>query len=321
MNTENENATLETVEDERTDPFSELQAEKLAEKQEDEIIPDKPEDKKEQTKKDKISKAEKKAAEDNDEGDSEGEEEPDSEIELLKKDIEKSKKSLLDAQKWGTKNSQKVKYALKKINTLIESSSFTEDEEKIALELREMLQADSGVEIEEEPGKDSSHPISKYIDIAKQKLEVMRELSDDPSVFYKKFRAFEMVLMDSKPDEVALLEDELDDLKDNPVKLAKRIMEIGEENYNNYYKEFEDSGGFRKIIQNKNKELEKAKNSIDKLKKKLLQYEDYDTNPKYRIREDYTDDVGDDSVSNSSDPFEELQVEKTQRHRQGNKRY
>ena len=235
------------------------------------------------------------------------------ELELLKKEVEKNKKSLLDAQKWGTKNSQKVKYALKKLNALIENGSFTEDEENEAVNLRKMLETDIDAPFDDEKASNTNkHPISKYIDIASEKLGVMKELSDDPETFYKKYRAFEVSLVDYKSDEMELLADELSELKDNPIKLAKKIMDMGEQYYNEYYKEFEETGGYRNLIQKRNKENENLKKEIDKLKKKLLTYEDFD-NPKYRIGEDSTVDSGDESAEESKDPFESMEQSRDSR--------
>lgn len=237
-----------------------------------------------------------------------------SELEGLKKDIEKNRKSLLDAQKWGTKNSQKVKYALKKLNALMENNSFTEDEEKEVVNLKQLLESDMDAPFEEDKAANANqHPISKYIDIAYEKLGVMKELSDEPESFHKKYRAFEISLLDYKPDEMELLADELDELKDNPVKLAKKIMDMGEQYYNEYYKEFEESGGFRNIIEKRNKEEKKLKNEIDKLKKKLLTYEDFDKKPRYHVGEDSEVETQDESSDASEDPFESMEQSRNER--------
>lgn len=307
----------------RTDPFEEMEETRKGEslqedKPEEESAKDKPSKTKatdESSKKNAPSPADTKQEEDDGEDISENEAPP-SEVDLLKKDVEKNKKSLLDAQKWGTKNSQKLKYTLKKINTLIENASFTEDEEREVLELKKMLESDVDAPFEEDKAANTNqHPISKYIDIASEKLGVMKELSDDPDSFYKKYRAFEISLLDYKPDEMELLADELDELKDNPIKLAKKIMDIGEQYYNDYYKEFEELGGYRNIIQNKNKENEKLQKVIDKLKKKLLSYEDFDS-PKYNIGEDSTIETEDENSGSSTDPFESMEQSRNERLKQ-----
>jgi len=287
----------------KVDPFEEMETERhrefLPDNKPEEPIKDKAPKTKEPTEsiKEKTEVAEEEGEEGNDT----------SELEQLKNEAEKSKKSLLDAQKWGTKNSQKVKYALKKLNVLIENGSFTEDEEKEALNLKQMLESDTDAPFEDDKATNANqHPISKYLDIASEKLVVMKELSDDPESFHKKYRAFEISLLDYKPDEIELLADELDELKNNPVKLAKKIMDIADQYYNEYYKEFEETGGFRKIIEKRNKEEKKLKNEIDKLKKKLLTYEDFDK-PKYRIGEDHSIASEDESSDSSADPFEQME--------------
>jgi len=295
----------------RVDPFSEMEAERKVEpsqdnKKDQEPIKEKPSKAKEPV---ENKEEQKEPAKETDQEDDDN-----SEVELLKKDIEKNKKSLLDAQKWGTKNSQKVKYTLKKLSALIENASFTEDEEKEVASLKQMLESDMDAPFEEEKSANTNHhPISKYVDIASEKLETMKELSDDTESFRKKYRAFEISLLDYKADEMELLADELDELKDNPVKLAKKIMELGEQYYNEYYKEFEETGGFRNLIQKRNKENEKLKKEVDKLKKKLLTYEDFDT-PKYRIGEDHSIETTEDESSDSSnDPFESMEKSRKER--------
>lgn len=298
-----QNDSQGTVAEGKVDPFEEMETERHRE-----LLPDnKPEeplkDKAPKTKEPPESTKEKTEA-----PEEEGEETNDtSELEQLKNEAEKSKKSLLDAQKWGTKNSQKIKYALKKLNVLIENGSFTEDEEKEALNLKQMLESDAEAPFEDEKSPNANqHPIDKYLNIASEKLAVMEELSDNPEVFYKKYSAFKMGLLDYKPDEIELLANELDELKGNPVKLAKKIIDIADQYYNEYYKEFEEIGGFRKIIEKRNKEEKKLKNEIDKLKKKLLNYEDFDK-PKYRIGEDHSVANEDESPGSSADPFEQME--------------
>lgn len=298
-----QNDSPETVPAGRVDPFEEMETERQSE-----LSPD---NKPEEPVKDKAPKTKEppESTKEKTEGSEEEKEEDNSasELEQLKNEAEKSKKSLLDAQKWGTKNSQKVKYALKKLNVLIEKGSFTEDEEKEALNLKQMLESDSEAPFEDDKATNANqHPIDKYLNIASEKLSVMEELSDNPEVFYKKYSTFKMGLLDYKPDEIELLANELDDLKSNPVKLAKKIMDIADQYYNEYYKEFEETGGFRKIIEKRNKEEKKLKNEIDKLKKKLLTYEDFDK-PTYRIGEDHSIASEDESSDSSADPFEQME--------------
>ena len=317
----NENENKENVAPNKSDPFEEMEGTRKGEASPSETTDEGPlKDKPSKTKaSDEDGKKEKvpvNTKEDDDQEDIEENEENPSEAELLKKDIEKNKKSLLDAQKWGTKNSQKIKYTLKKLNALIENSSFTEDEEKEVQDLKKMLESDVDAPFEEDKAANANqHPISKYIDIASEKLGVMKELSDEPESFYKKYRAFEISLLDYKPDEMELLADELDELKDNPVKLAKKIMDLGEQYYNEYGKEFEEMGGYRNLIQKKNKENEKLKKDIDKLKKKLLNYEDFDS-PKYKIGEDSTIETEDESSDSSEDPFESVEKSRNERLKQ-----
>lgn len=318
-----EDKTPETIEqpEDNIDPFDLIESERSQSQQQpeplkDEAEPQETKGKKQETPaKDESDKKDKKSSKKEEAKDDEEEPEENTEISSLKKEVESTKKSLLESQKWGTKNSQKVKYALKKINSLMENVSFTEDEENELNAIREMLQGDMGSPIEEEKEEaEVLHPISKYVSLARDKLEIMQELSDDPESFKKKFKAFEMVILDSTPQEMELLKEELEELKDSPLQLAKKIMNLGEENYNNFV-ELEKAGGYRKIIESKNKEIKKLNDHIDKIKKKMKEYEDYDPNPKYRVPEDSSNDNEDKKSEEFEDPFDAVEYERTQRHR------
>lgn len=292
----------------KADPFAELEAERMANPKEEE---EKPQPKGE-------AKSEKKEPQPKEEtklSDNSKKEEPeeDDKASSLEQELEKTKKSLLESQKWGTKNSQKAKAALKRVNALLESTNFTSEEEDQIKSLRDILQLDSvPEEIEEEPK--NSHPIDKFISVAAPKLEIMRELAENAEIFDKEKKAFNFMIMDTPDEELELLLEELDDLKDEPIKLAKKIMELGRENYINYYEDFYKYGGFRKTLKKKNKEIEKLKNEVDKLNKTILNNNGFTENPRYGISDDgnQADAGSDKSSSSNDDPFAAMEQERSQ---------
>jgi hypothetical protein len=199
------------------------------------------------------------------------------------REIEKLKKALNDNQKWGHTNNKRLKSVAKKINSMKESGVITESEFS---ELNEMLQSDQ----EEEPEKietTSNAPLGKFMKIANNKVADLAEIYDPDNIplFNKKIGAFDKFVFEATPEELDDLEEEFEKLQDNPLRLAKRMYQIGEKFYNDHLKEIEEAGGMKEIIAKKNAELEKKQKKIDKLEKELLQYADYDKKSTYKIDE------------------------------------
>ena len=78
--------------------------------------------------------------------------------------------------------------------------------------------------------------------------------------------------------------EELTDLIDDPIKLTKKMLAIGKLYYDESYKDIANAGSVQNYIKEKHQEIDKLSKSIDKLTKKLAQYEDYDQ-PRHRISE------------------------------------
>ena len=230
--------------------------------------------KKEQSKKEapKVSKETSDAEEDEDDL-------KPSEMDKLKQELEKTKKALTENQKWGRTNSQKLKSALKKIQSFTAEGTLTEEEAKDVLSL---LESEVEGELEPEPYENLS-PVQKILKVANQELENIRKYTDD-SLLDKKVRAFDFLLNNASQEEMNEILEELTELQDNPVKLAKRMLLLGEHYYDEVYKDFEESGGLKRFTEKKKSEVEKLQKKIDKLEKKLLQYEEYDKST-FRIDE------------------------------------
>ena len=98
------------------------------------------------------------------------------------------------------------------------------------------------------------------------------------------------LLVASKEEQEQALED-LTDLMDNPLTLAKKMLSIGQ-TYETSYRDMKDAGGIQGMIAKKDQTIDNLRKNIDKLTKKVAQYEDYDK-PRYRI----DDHVGETSES------------------------
>lgn len=231
--------------------------------------------KKEQQENSKESSNQKKVIRKDDE---EEEEKGDSENEKTKQELAKTQKRLLENQKYAHKHVQKVKNAIKIAQSLVNEGNLTQEE---AQSLIETLQS------EEEEGEDhyrgDSHPFSPIFRVANKELENIRKYTEDDTL-NDKIAAFDYFLSVSSEAEIKEAFEELTGLIDNPVKLAKRMLAIGQQTYDDSYKDIKESGGVKNLLSLKTQEVEKLQKKIDKLEKKLSQYETYDK-PTYRIDE------------------------------------
>lgn len=201
-----------------------------------------------------------------------------SELETLKGELEKTRKTLSENQKYGRQNAQKVKNALKVAQTLVSEGLLTDEE---AQGLLETLQGEE--EDGEEYHKGDTHPFAPIFRTANKELENIRKYTDDP-LLQDKVDAFDYFLSVSSQEDIEEALVELKGLMDDPVKLTKKMLAIGQKAYEESYKEIKEAGGFKNYLSKKNQDVEKLQKKIDKLEKKLSQYEDFDK-PRYRMGE------------------------------------
>ncbi len=261
--------TLSALFDERDRPKSqEKEGGKAPEspesEKEEEAQPDKPSPQKE---------AVKAAKEDDEESDT-------SELNTLKEELQKTQKRLSENQQYGRQNAQKVKNALKITQTMVSEGLLTDEEAK---GLMETLQWDGEDTETEEYHKGDAHPFAPIFKMANTELENIRKYTDD-EFLQDKVDAFDYFLSVSSKEEIEEALEELTELMDNPVKLTKKMLAIGQKAYEESYKEIKEAGGFKHYLSQKNQEVEKLRKKIDKLEKKLAQYEDFDK-PRYRMDE------------------------------------
>jgi hypothetical protein len=201
-----------------------------------------------------------------------------SELDTLRGELQKTQKRLSENQQYGRQNAQKVKKALKITQTLIGEGLLTDEEAK---GLMDTLQSEG--EEGEEYHKGDAHPFAPIFRIANTELENIRKYTDD-EFLQDKVDAFDYFLSVSSKEEIEEALEELTELMDNPVKLTKKMLSIGQKAYEESYKEIKEAGGFKHYLSQKNQEVEKLRKKIDKMEKKLAQYEDFDK-PRYRMDE------------------------------------
>ena len=199
-------------------------------------------------------------------------------IKTLQAELEKTRKTIAENQKYGRQNAQRLKSALKLAKEMVENGTVSESE---AQSLMESLESNHEEELETSPY--DAHPFGKVLKIANTELINLRKYSDD-ELLDDKVKAFDFFLSLASPEEVKGALEELTDLIDDPIKLTKKMLSIGKLYYDESYKDIASSGSVQNYIKQKHEEIDKLNRSIDKLTKKLAQYEDYDQ-PRYRIAE------------------------------------
>jgi hypothetical protein len=217
-------------------------------------------------------------------------------IKTLQAELEKTRKTILENQKYGRQNAQRLKGALKQAKILMENGALSEEE---GMSLITSLESDHEEEVETSPY--DAHPFGKVLKIANTQLENLRKYSDD-ELLDDKVKAFDYFLSLASPEEVKGALEDLTELIDDPIKLTKKMLSIGKLYYDESYKDIASAGSVQNYIKQKHEEIEKLNKNIDKLTKKLAQYEDYDQ-PRHRINE-----VGEsnDTPPGKRDPSDDL---------------
>jgi hypothetical protein len=197
-------------------------------------------------------------------------------IERLQEELSKTQKRLLENQQYGRQNAQRLKTALKVVKELEAEGSLSEEE---AAKLMGTLDGDTE---EASLSAETSHPFGKVMAVANQELENIRKYTDD-DLLDDKVGAFDyFLLVASKEEREQALED-LTDLIHTPLPLAKKMLSIGQ-GYEKSYREMKAAGSLYGLLTQKDQEVADLQKNIDKFKKKLSQYEDYDK-PRYRLEE------------------------------------
>jgi hypothetical protein len=209
------------------------------------------------------------------------------EVEVLKRKLEKTEKILAENHKYGRSNAQKVRNAVKAVQRFADDGLLAEEEAK---ELLQTLHSE-GEEIEEDTHRHQTNPFAPIFKVANKELQNILKYTDDPHL-QDKVNAFDYFLSVGSKEEIEQVFEDLSDLLDDPLKLARKMLSIGQDVYEESYKGIKESGGFKNYLSKKDQEIEKLQKNLDKLEKKLLQYEDFDK-PRYRIDETGSPGMGD----------------------------
>ena len=195
------------------------------------------------------------------------------EIQSLKEELEKTHKRLVENQQYGRQNAQRLKNALKLTKAFVEEGSLSEEE---AVKLMGSLEHDDEADAYTHP----THPFGKVLATANKELDNIRKYTDDDHLD-DKVAAFDYFLMVSSPEEREQALEDLTDLMDNPLTLAKKMLAIGQD-HAHHYRDMKEAGSLHGLITKKDQDILNLRKNLDKLTKKLAQFEDYDK-PRYRI--------------------------------------
>lgn len=193
----------------------------------------------------------------------------------LKEELEKTQKRLTENQHYGRQNAQRLKNALKIAKEFVEEGSLSEEEAtRLIGSLEQETSDDETIQ--------QTHPFSKVLAVANKELENIRKYTEDASLD-DKVAAFDYFLLTAAQEDRDQALEELTDLSDNPIALAKKMLSLGQ-SFETSYKEMKEAGSLHGVLVKKEKEIADLRKSIDKLTQKLAQYEDYDK-PRYRLDE------------------------------------
>lgn len=219
-------------------------------------------------------------------------------------ETEKLKKALNDSQKWGHTNNRRLKNAVKMINLLKDEDVLSDDQFS---KLHDLLHSDSDEERDQNVTLSES-PISNLLQIANQRVTDLEEIYDHDELFRKKLSAFDFLIQNSSEEEIEDIADELEAFKNNPLKLVKKMYTMGENYYNEVYKELDEAGGLKLFVSEKNEEIKRLRKKLDKLEKKRLESSDYDESTNFKI-----DELGDTEKATKQKPVSVLdQLEEEQ---------
>jgi hypothetical protein len=200
--------------------------------------------------------------------------EDDDEVETDKsrRELEKATKALSDSQKWAHASNRKLKTALRLVEDLAKDGVMTDEE---YARIAGALKSDS---LEEDERVLTTHytPKQKVLAAANKGIEGLREVYEDDELFDKKINSFDYFINHSSQEVINDTFEELSELESSPIKLAKKMYSIGQQFYNDVYKDIDEAGGLVEYHKENERIKEKMQKDIDKLRKKLSEYNDYD---------------------------------------------
>lgn len=201
------------------------------------------------------------------------------------KELENAQKRLEDNQNYSRTLRQNRDSALSFVNKLLDEGDLPEEQ---ANQLISILKSNISKEPEGLSASDKkeniSHPFQKFFDIANHEvMQIYLDVTEDDN-YRDKINAFDAYMTDASQEELEELYKDLGNLEKKPISLLKKMLSVGQDYLDEGYSDYQKAGGFRKYSSIKKDEIEVLQNKVDKLSKKLAQYESYDK-PTYSLEE------------------------------------
>jgi hypothetical protein len=191
--------------------------------------------------------------------------------------LQKSENARKNARDMLSKVSMKLKNYEKRIAKLLNDG-------EIDSEYAEKLLSDISHDEDSEDVDSDLNEFQKLIKIGSNGLDRYREsikdgIIDEDILLDKKVESFDFFMNEASHEEKVKVFEQLEKLKDKPILLAKKMLSIGNEYYEEAYKDFDEAGGFKRFKEKSNQEKEKLNKQVDKLNKEVLrlkeQYENF----------------------------------------------
>jgi hypothetical protein len=196
-----------------------------------------------------------------------------SELEQLQLELEKSQKIAKEHKRLAHQAGSKFGRLKKELGERLTSAGdFSQDEVEGLFKAIEETVGTSSVDEEDD---DSQMANTFYGDILKKvakELPTVKKYTKDEKL-QNKLNAFIFFADHGSDQEKEDLAYELNELRDDPAELTRRVLEIGEFHRDDYFGEIEDAGGLPSYIKKNREEKKKLQKTIDKLKDSMSIYD------------------------------------------------
>jgi len=218
-----------------------------------------------------------------------------------------------DNQKFARSANQKIKETLKVLDQFVAEGSLEEDQAGLLLSI---LKKDgltfSEDSFNEKIEEKSNNPFKKYKDMLDPELfSTYVDVSDDQEAA-KKLYAFDQLLNEIDSTEADVFLKELSGLQ-SPMAVLKKIISYGEKYLDEGMGEVYKQGGFRKFLAVQKEETQKLQKELDKMKKKMVEYEPNESSGKFWLSSDSKGSDGSSDSLKGLDPFDKWQAQKQKR--------
>jgi|GEM_PF-3326531 len=198
---------------------------------------------------------------------------PKGELEQLQLELEKAQKAAKEHKRMAHAAGSKLGRLKKEVSERLVTSGDL-DQEEVASLFRDIDER-MGTSSAEEEDESGSGANTFYADILKKvakELPTVKKYTKDEKL-QNKLNAFIFFADHGSDKEKEELAYELDELRDDPAELTRRVLEIGEFHRDEYFGEIEEAGGLPSYVKKNREEKKRLQKTIDKLKESNAIYD------------------------------------------------